>query len=175
MPSGHPCITKHKANATIHQVTAPISHQHDLQMPPEDRPMQQVTSIQDLPLPDYSSSQDIPHLDIALLNNLTTHLKGYESELDTIRTTIRDNQIESHEANVDTFTQLIECLDNLGTATAERSHPITQIPDSLTGTPSSVAMDVLSCWTWIELPTAESIANGVFDINLLPKLHRDET
>ena len=69
----------------------------------------------------------------------------------------------------------MERLDNLGTATAERSHPITQIPDSLTGTPSSVAMDVLARWTWIDLPMAESIANGVFDINLLPKLHRDET
>ena len=159
MPCGHSHIAKHKANATIHQVTAPISHQHDLQMPPEDRPMQQVTSIQDLPLPDSSSSQDILHLDIALLNNLTTHLKGYESGLDTIRTTIRDNQIESRQANVDTFTQLMERLDNLGTASVERSHPVTQIPDSLTGTHSSAAVDVLARWTWIDFPTAESIAN----------------
>src|SRR5436190_23961387 len=121
MPHGHPCIIKSKTNATIHRVTAPISHKLHLQMPPEDHPMQQVTPTQDLPLRDSSSSQDIPRLDIALLNNLTTHLEGYESGLDTIRTTIRDNQIESRRANVDTFTQLIERLDNLGTATAERS------------------------------------------------------
>src|SRR5438046_1299419 len=69
----------------------------------------------------------------------------------------------------------MERLDNLGTASAERSHPVTQIPASLTGTHSSVAADVLAHWTWIDLPTAESIANGSFDINSLPKLHRDET
>src|SRR5436190_8569838 len=125
MPHGHPCIIKSKTNATIHQVTAPISHKLHLQMPPEDHPMQQVTPTQDLPLRDSSSSQDIPHLNIALIHNLITRLEDYESGLDTIRTTIRDNQIESHQANVDTFTQLMECLDNLGTASAEKSHLVT--------------------------------------------------
>src|SRR5436190_986748 len=83
--------------------------------------------------------------------------------------------IKLSHVNVDTFTQLMERLDNLGTASSERSHSVIQIPDSLTDTHSSVAVDVLAHWTWIDLPTVESIANGLFDINSLPKLHRDET
>jgi hypothetical protein len=67
-------------------------------------------------------------------------------------------------------------LDNLGTALVERPHVHSQVSDALSGTSSSlIAVNVLSRWSWIDLSTAESIANGSFDINSLPKLHRDES
>jgi len=90
-------IAKSKANAKIGQVTAP-AHEPG----PAPNPA------------DFSA----PRLDITLLNALTTRLEGYESGLDALKTTIRENQIESRQANVDTFSQLMERLDNLGTAPA---------------------------------------------------------
>ena len=72
------------------------------------------------------------------------HLEDYENEFDIIRIIIQDNQIESCQANIDIFIQLIEYLDNLGTAIAEKSHLITQISDSLTDTLFSVIMDILT-------------------------------
>ena len=45
-------------------------------------------------------------------------------------------------------------------------------PLSNTAAPGS---DTLSCWPWIEKSTVEAIVNGAFDINNLPKLHREES
>ena len=147
-------IAKSKANAKIHQVTAPAREPG-----PTPNPA-------DFPA---------PRLDITLLNALTTRLEGYESGLDALKTTIRENQIESRQANVDTFSHLMERLDNLGTAPAVRTQAGVQPPAILTGTlpPPTVAVNVLSRWSWLDLPTTESIANGLFEINSLPKLHRD--
>ena len=105
---------------------------------------------------------------------MITRLEGYETGLDAVKTTIHDNQIKAHQANLDIFNQLMEQLDNLGTAPVERTHIDSQVPDALSGTSSLIAVNVLTRWSWIDLPTAESIANDSFEINSLPKLHQDE-
>jgi hypothetical protein len=162
-------IAKNKAKATIHEVTAPF-----LRGPGTAPILADSILIQE---PPHVADPNIsaPGLDIVLLNALTTRLEGYESGLDALKSTIRENQIESRQANVDTFSQLMERLDNLGTAPAERSQAGIQLPAILTGTlpPSTDAVNVPSRWSWIDLSTTESIANGLFEINSLPKLHRD--
>ena len=77
MPRGRPRIAKSKANITTRRVTSSLSRQPDL--PHEDhriQPFNQVTPARDPPLRDPSSSQDISHLDVALLNNLITRLEA---------------------------------------------------------------------------------------------------
>lgn len=169
-------ISKNKANATLRRIIAPTVRQRDLIDPPvlpiDPNHIQNPNSAPRIP----GQAEEIPRIDIALLNTLITRLEGYETGLDAVKTTIQDNQIEARQANLDIFNQLMERLDNLGTAPAERPRIDSQVPDVLSGTSSSlVAVNVLARWSWIDLPTAESIANGTFDINSLPKLHRDQS
>ena len=87
---------------------------------------------------------EIPHINIAFLNILITHLEDYETDLDAVKTIIHDNQIKAHQANLDIFNQLMEWLDNLGTAPAERTHIDFQVPCTLSGTSSLIAVNVLT-------------------------------
>src|SRR6266496_1392490 len=152
-------ISKSKANATIHRIIAPTVRQWDPPIPPTDPDRVRIPSRAHTTSP----VEEIPRIDIALLNTLITHLEGYETGLDAVKTTIQDNQIKAHQANLDIFNQLMEQLDNLGTAPGERSHIDSQVPGALSGTSSSlVAVNVLARWSWIDLPTTESIANGTF-------------
>src|SRR5947207_7406418 len=162
------CISKSKANAPIHRVTTPAFSHRNLIDP-------LVLPANDLdPLRIPSLVREIPHINIALLNTLITRLEGHETGLDAVKTTIHDNQIKACQANLDIFNQLMEWLDNLGTAPVERTRIDFQVPHTLSGTSSLVAVNVLTRWSWINLPTAESIANSSFEINSLSKLHRDE-
>ena len=162
------CISKSKANAPIRRVTTPAFSHRNLIDP-------LVLPANDLdPLRIPSPVGEIPHINIALLNTLITCLEDYETGLDAVKTIIHDNQIKACQANLDIFNQLMEWLDNLGTAPVERTHIDFQVPHTLSGTSSLVAVNVLTRWSWINLPTAESIANGSFEINSLPKLHQDE-
>ena len=102
------------------------------------------------------------------------HLEDYETGLNAVKTIIHDNQIKACQANLDIFNQLMEHLDNLETAPVEIIRIDSQVPDALSGTSSLIAVNVLTRWSWIDLPTAESIANDSFEINSLPKLHQDE-
>jgi len=165
-------ISKNKANATLRRIIAPTVRQRDLIDPPvlpiDPNHIQNTNSATRIP----GQAEEIPRIDIALLNTLITRLEGYETGLDAVKTTIQDNQIEARQANLDIFNQLMERLDNLGTAPAERPRIDSQVPDVLSGTSSSlVAVNVLARWSWINLPTAESIANSSFEINSLSKLH----
>ena len=88
--------------------------------------------------------KEIPHINIILLNTLITHLEDYETGLNAVKTTIHDNQIKAHQANLDIFNQLMEHLDNLRTAPVERTCIDSQIPSTLSGTSSLVAVNVLT-------------------------------
>lgn len=126
---------------------------------------------------DRSHPSDSPSdLNVALLNELATRLEGYESGLSEIRTTIQENQVASRQANFDTLSQVMERLDNLGTVHGS-AHSDVQMPDISTGTsfPATAAVNVLARWSWIDTSTADSIANGLFEINNLTKLHREES
>jgi hypothetical protein len=168
-------VSKRKADATIRRVAASTFRQPILIDPPvlpanDPDPLRIPSPVLRIPSP----VEEIPRIDIALLNSLITRLEGYETGLDAVKTTIHDNQIEARQANLNIFNQLMERLDNLGTAPAERTRIDSQAPGTLPGTSSLVAVNVLARWSWIDLPTAESIANGSFEINSLSKLHRDE-
>ena len=132
------CISKSKANAPIHRVTTPAFSHRNLIDPP-------VLPANDLdPLRIPSPVGEIPHINIALLNTLITHLEGYETGLDAVKTIIHDNQIEAHQANLDIFNQLMERLDNLETTSAKRTRIDFQVLYTLSSTSSLIAMNVLA-------------------------------
>lgn len=108
--------------------------------------------------------EEIPHIDITLLNTLITCLEDYKTGLDAVKIIIHDNQIEARQANLNKFNHSMEWLDNLKTAPAKRSRIDSQVPDALSDTSfSSIAVNVLTRWSWIDLPTAELIANNSFN------------
>jgi hypothetical protein len=106
--------------------------------------------------------------------------------IDRLSNVLRDGfermGIQIRQANTSTFDQLMERLDGLsGTAVPVSAAPITSgtAPTFNSGmlsipymAPSS--LNVLSRWPWVDQTIVESIGNGQFDINHLPKLHREE-
>ena len=103
--------------------------------------------------------------------------------------------VQIRQANTAIFDQLMERLDGFGNvlASGSRSDPINRttmsapvsasapiggtIPSTGTSIVPYVApfpSNVLSRWPWVEQTTVESIGNGEFNINHLPKLHREE-
>jgi hypothetical protein len=100
--------------------------------------------------------------------------------------------VQIRQANTATFDQLMERLDGFGNTLAPgdpnsrttTSAPVTAstplvgaIPSTGTSTAPYVApfpSNVLSRWSWVDQTVVESIGNGDFDINHLPKLHREE-
>jgi len=104
--------------------------------------------------------------------------------------------IQIRQGNMETFDQLMECLDELinvvvlgsvdpGRGTAMIAPPavpaltpaVGMIPNSGNYTISPVEptpSNVLSRWPWVDQTIVDSIRNGNFDINNLPKLHREE-
>ena len=125
-------ISKSKANATIHRIIAPTVRQRDPPIPPTDPDRVRIPSRAHTTSP----VEEIPRIDIALLNTLITHLEGYETGLDDVKTTIHDNQIKACQANLNIFNQLMEWLDNLGTAPVERTCIDFQVSCILSGTSS---------------------------------------
>lgn len=85
--------------------------------------------------------------------------------------------LEIHQANKVTLDQLVERLDGIGGVSLTPPVPtVTGIPSILPVTSSSSPIqNVLSRWSWVDTATVESIANGQFDLNSLPKLHRQQT
>jgi hypothetical protein len=91
-------------------------------------------------------------------------------------------RLQIHQANTSTFDQVMEHLDGLnGTAMPASTAPITgrTAPTFNSGTPSipylaPSSLNVLSRWLWVDQTVVESIGNGQFNINHLPKLHREE-
>ena len=139
------CISKGKANATIHRVTTPALHQPDLIGPliltvNDPNPLRIPSPTPRIP----SLVKEIPRINITLLNTLITHLEDYETGLNAVKTTIHDNQIKAHQANLDIFNQLMEHLDNLRTAPVERTCIDSQVSGILSGTSSLVAVNVLT-------------------------------
>lgn len=95
------------------------------------------------------------------------------------------------QASTATFDQLMERLDGLNNVFASGSRggpssrtatlaPVSATPTAGMITTSNVPYiapspsNVLSRWSWVDQITIESIANGEFNINHLPKLHREE-
>ena len=103
-------------------------------------------------------------------------------------------RIQIHQANTSTFDQLMERLDEINSTTLPMSAATSNIGTTLTVpvisvpttgvTPNSgmssipyiapSSLNVLSRWPWVDQTIVESIGNGQFDINHLPKLHREE-
>jgi len=147
-PKGHTQagrVSKSKANATIRRITAPRHRadpvvsdpvQLDPVYPPALGPVHPLVD----PIP--------PHVDVVLLGDLVTRLEGFETGLESVKSTMLNNQLESRRAILDTFTQLMERLDRLGTIPQEIPHAVvgTEIPDILQGT-LPPAVNVLGRWS----------------------------
>ena len=72
------------------------------------------------------------------------------------------------------FDQLAEHLDGLGAAARTTTVAANSIGSSSMPLTSAPSVNLLSKWFWVDTNTIESIANNKFDINHLPKLHRQE-
>jgi hypothetical protein len=86
------------------------------------------------------------------------------------------------QSNYSTFEQLVEHLDGalgkLGSpSTASRGGEVANTgtyTKSVVTTTTPSAVNVLKRWSWVEQAIVDSISDGTFDINNLPKLHREE-
>ena len=85
------------------------------------------------------------------------------------------------QSNHSTFEQLVEhvdaALDRLGSPSTapkrgDTANTGTHTKPTVAATPSAV--NVLKRWSWVDQATVDSISDGTFDINNLPKLHREE-
>ena len=96
-------------------------------------------------------------------------IQGLNDRFQRLETTLEDNQNTFRASLQDTFTQIMDRLDSM-----EARPPVPTLTDLTNGNPLGMPLDVLSRWPWIEKTTVELIANGEFDLNNLPKLHREE-
>ena len=131
------CISKSKANAPIHIVTAPAFSHRNL-IDPSVLPANDLDSLR-IPSP----IGEISHINIALFNILIIHLEDYETDLDAIKTIIHDNQIEVCQANLDIFNQLMKRLNNLETTLAKKSRIDFQVLYTLSSIFSFITMNIL--------------------------------
>jgi hypothetical protein len=94
----------------------------------------------------------------------------YDEHFAQLETSLIDIQVAIRSTLNDAFTQLMDRLDGM-----DATQQLMQLnqPPVLGNTP--VSLDVLSRWPWIDRLLVESIANGEFDLNALPKLHQDIT
>lgn len=93
-----------------------------------------------------------------------------------MRDMFKESQTSLREASSDSYALLSDRIDALTTIinnpTASPSNP-GFLSGPQTGT-TSIPHNVLSRWPWVKEATVESIANGKFDLNNLPELHREE-
>ena len=94
-------------------------------------------------------------------------IQGFEDRFQQIEASVETSNLSVRATINDTFTQLMDRLDEIDS----RSGPANA---SFMNSGNSHSLDVLSRWPWVDKSTVESIANGEFDINNLPKLHREE-
>ena len=149
---------KTKSKETIRKVARGPTHQHSA--PPSASPRPATVS----PAPPAAA------IDIEALTDLVCsmpQIQGFENRLQQIETSVEDSNLAVRATINDTFTQLMDRLDKLET----RGGPVNT---EFMNQSNSRSLDVLSRWPWVDKTTVESIANGEFDINNLPKLHHEE-
>jgi hypothetical protein len=150
--------TKTKAKETIRKVVRGPARQRSV--PPSTPPRLATVS----PTPPGVG------LDMDALTNLVRsmpQIQGFEDRFQQIEESVQTSNLSVRATINDTFTQLMDRLDEIET----RGGP-GPVNSHMTGNPHS--LDVLSRWPWVDKATVELIANGEFDINNLPKLHREE-
>ena len=108
---------------------------------------------------------------LTTLADMLPDLQGYEERIQTL-----DASVQSLRHNIqEEFTSLHSRFDGLSNGLRQDGGPSNQMAyhNMFTGNDSNPS-NVLSRWPWLDRATIESIANGEFDINHLPKLHREE-
>jgi len=153
----------------IRKATLPIRRSLS---PPSPRSSHTLLSSEShTPISSSTRSAHSRHVSSDALDRLATILeKGFKSVGQQIR-----------QSNHSTFEQLVEHLDDSldklsspSTATKRGETINTGTPiKPLVTTTSSVA-NVLKRWSWVDQATVDSISDGTFDINNLPKLHRED-
>ena len=158
-PSRPSRATKTKAKETIHRVILPKGRRAAAIVPP--------------PAPSSPArSLSAPVVDLEALGDLISsmpQIQGLESRFQDLDASLADSQIAIRSTLHDTFSQIMDRLDEM-----EARLPLNQGETNQGTDPHDPPRDVLSRWPWIEKSTIEVIANGEFDINNLPKLHREE-
>ena len=103
-------ISKNKANATLRRIIAPTVRQRDLIDPPvlpiDPNHIQNPNSAPRIP----GQAEEIPRIDIALLNTLITRLEGYETGLDAVKTTIWDLPTKVLESPICKTCRILGCF-----------------------------------------------------------------
>ena len=112
--------------------------------------------------------------------------------IDRLNNTLQDGfermTIEIRQTNASIFSQLMERLEGIdGEPSLDRTvttivPPVvpTSVPGVSNSGTSSIpyiappSLNVLSRWSWVDQNIVEAIGNGQFDINHLPKFHREE-
>src|SRR5947199_528946 len=150
--------TKTKAKETIRKVARGPARRHLAPLSSSPRP------VADSPSPSAS------RIDIDALTDLVRsmpQIQGFENRFQQIEASVENSNLSVRATINDTFMQLMDRLDEIDS----RSGPANT---GFMNSGNSHSLDVLSRWPWVDKSTVESIANGEFDINNLPKLHREE-
>jgi hypothetical protein len=149
-------VTKTAAKALLTKVTKAAARRPTrASAPPADLPEEPPAS----PLPPIDGFEDrLLALENGQLNN--------RLQLETLETTLTRANTELMRSMNDSFGLLTARLDN---PVLPAGNPDIPIP------PGNIPpVDVLSRWPWVDKATIQSIANGVFEISDLAKLHRQE-
>jgi len=104
----------------------------------------------------------------------TMKLNELDASIQSTHTSLTATITEINNSFTSQFNQIIERFDKLENATAVSLNPGPGAPLGQTGNAPELPLDVLSRWYWVDQATVDAICQGNFDINNLPKLHREE-
>lgn len=164
-----------KSKATIKETVAPVERR--------TRIVPQVTPADTEDIP---ATNPLDNLDLGKLNaivDLLPELQSHEERLQQLDATFQSGYRELSTGLTEVkdtlngkLSQLLERFDTMDPLrTQVQSLPQYRIPSGpLSGNTPDSPLNVLARWSWIDKTVVDSIVLGEFDLNSLPKLHREQ-
>jgi len=133
------------------------------------------------------ATNPLDNLDLAKLNavvDLLPELQSHEERLQQLDATFQNGYRELNTGLTEVkdtlnakLSQLLERFDTMDSQRAQVPPlPQYRTPSGhLSGNTPDSPLNVLARWSWIDKTVVDSIALGEFDLNSLPKLHREQT
>jgi hypothetical protein len=161
-----------KTTPTIEEAVAPVGRR--------TRTVSQVTPTNTDNIP---ATNPLDNFDFAKLNavvDLLPELQSHEERLQQLDATFQSGYRELSTGLTevkDTLTvKLSQLLERLDAMDSQRTQvpPLSTPSGSLSDNIPDSPLNVLARWSWIDKTVVDSIVLGEFDLNSLPKLHREQ-
>ena len=121
-------------------------------------------------VPTDDSLHDINPDELQDIIGFLPQLRGLEDRLQHLDASIQDAHQEVTKTVDARFSQIMDRLDQVTDGPGPRASG----HGRHSGTPIPSPHNVLSRFSWIDQTTLSAIGDGTFDLNFLPKLHKDE-